>query len=143
RGDHGAERQKPRRQRAFHGRLDHPPPRRSRRRRARAADGAFQPRLHARARRHGPSRQLADRLRSRIRGADARHAERHPGKLHPLGADLNAGAAMTMTTRIDNARVIRAATGTELTAKSWLTEAPLRMLMNNLDPGVAEKPSEL
>src|SRR5437588_10172823 len=46
-------------------------------------------------------------------------------------------------TRIDNARVIRAARGTELTAKSWLTEAPLRMLMNNLDPEVAEKPAEL
>ena len=46
-------------------------------------------------------------------------------------------------TRIDNQRVIRAAHGTELSAKSWLTEAPLRMLMNNLDPGVAEKPSEL
>ena len=43
-------------------------------------------------------------------------------------------------TRIDNARVIRAARGTELSAKSWLTEAPLRMLMNNLDPDVAEKP---
>ncbi|NJO33358.1 MAG: urocanate hydratase [Rhodospirillales bacterium] len=46
-------------------------------------------------------------------------------------------------TRIDNARVIRAPHGTELTAKSWLTEAPLRMLMNNLDPDVAERPSEL
>jgi len=46
-------------------------------------------------------------------------------------------------TRIDNARVIRAAHGTELSAKSWLTEAPLRMLMNNLDPMVAEKPGEL
>jgi urocanate hydratase len=46
-------------------------------------------------------------------------------------------------TRIDNARVIRAPHGTELSAKSWLTEAPLRMLMNNLDPDVAEKPSEL
>src|ERR671910_1860297 len=46
-------------------------------------------------------------------------------------------------TRIDNARVIRAAHGTELSAKSWLTEAPLRMLMNNLDPDVAERPSEL
>lgn len=48
-----------------------------------------------------------------------------------------------MTTRIDNARTIRAATGTEISAKSWLTEAPLRMLMNNLDPMVAEKPGEL
>ena len=46
-------------------------------------------------------------------------------------------------TRIDNARTIRAPRGTELSAKSWLTEAPLRMLMNNLDPEVAEKPSEL
>jgi urocanate hydratase len=45
--------------------------------------------------------------------------------------------------RIDNARVIRAPRGTDLSAKSWLTEAPLRMLMNNLDPDVAEKPSEL
>jgi urocanate hydratase len=46
-------------------------------------------------------------------------------------------------TRIDNARVIRAPRGTELSAKSWLTEAPMRMLMNNLDPDVAEKPGEL
>jgi urocanate hydratase len=46
-------------------------------------------------------------------------------------------------TRIDNARVIRSPHGTDLSAKSWLTEAPLRMLMNNLDPDVAEKPGEL
>ncbi len=41
------------------------------------------------------------------------------------------------------ARVIRAPRGTQLTCKSWLTEAPMRMLMNNLDPEVAEKPEEL
>jgi urocanate hydratase len=46
-------------------------------------------------------------------------------------------------TRLDNTRVIRAARGTERTAKSWLTEAPLRMLMNNLDPDIAERPEEL
>ena len=46
-------------------------------------------------------------------------------------------------TRIDNARVIRAARGNQLSAKSWLTEAPMRMLMNNLDPDVGEKPNEL
>src|SRR6202012_612181 len=46
-------------------------------------------------------------------------------------------------TRIDNARVIRAARGSDLSAKSWLTEAPIRMLMNNLDTDVAEKPGEL
>ncbi|RYG87037.1 urocanate hydratase, partial [bacterium] len=45
--------------------------------------------------------------------------------------------------RIDTSRVIRAPHGTTLSAKSWLTEAPLRMLMNNLDPGVAERPEEL
>jgi urocanate hydratase len=40
-------------------------------------------------------------------------------------------------------RVIRAAHGTRLSARSWLTEAPLRMLMNNLDPEVAERPEDL
>jgi urocanate hydratase len=45
--------------------------------------------------------------------------------------------------RLDNSRSIKAPTGTGLNAKSWLTEAPLRMLMNNLDPEVAEHPEEL
>jgi len=40
-------------------------------------------------------------------------------------------------------RTIRAPRGTTLSAKSWLTEAPLRMLMNNLDPQVAERPEDL
>ncbi len=40
-------------------------------------------------------------------------------------------------------RTIKADTGTCLSAKSWLTEAPLRMLMNNLDPEVAERPEDL
>ncbi len=40
-------------------------------------------------------------------------------------------------------RTIKAPTGTELQAKSWLTEAPLRMIMNNLDPDVAERPEDL
>ncbi len=38
---------------------------------------------------------------------------------------------------------IRAARGNALSARSWMTEAPLRMLMNNLDPEVAENPAEL
>ena len=46
-------------------------------------------------------------------------------------------------TRNDPSRTIIAPTGTTLTAKSWLTEAPLRMLMNNLHPDVAERPQEL
>jgi urocanate hydratase len=40
-------------------------------------------------------------------------------------------------------RIVKSPTGTELSAKSWLTEAPLRMLMNNLDPEVAERPQDL
>src|SRR6202046_1667350 len=40
-------------------------------------------------------------------------------------------------------RVIRAPRGPRLQAKSWRTEAPLRMLMNNLDPEVAERPEDL
>jgi urocanate hydratase len=40
-------------------------------------------------------------------------------------------------------RVIRASRGKTLSARSWLTEAPLRMLMNNLDPEVAERPGDL
>ncbi|MGO8801272.1 MAG: urocanate hydratase [Roseiarcus sp.] len=50
---------------------------------------------------------------------------------------------MSANPRIDNARFIRAPRGPEISARSWLTEAPLRMLMNNLDPDVAEKPGEL
>lgn len=48
-----------------------------------------------------------------------------------------------MTNPRHNIRDVRAPRGTELNAKSWLTEAPLRMLMNNLDPDVAERPHEL
>ncbi|MDO6707987.1 urocanate hydratase [Photobacterium sp. 1_MG-2023] len=45
--------------------------------------------------------------------------------------------------RLDTTRTIKAPTGTQLNAKSWLTEAPLRMLMNNLHPDVAEHPHSL
>ena len=45
--------------------------------------------------------------------------------------------------RLDNSRIVRAARGADLSARSWLTEAPLRMLMNNLDREVAERPEEL
>jgi urocanate hydratase len=40
-------------------------------------------------------------------------------------------------------RTVRAARGSTLTARSWQTEAPMRMLMNNLDPDVAERPQDL
>jgi urocanate hydratase len=48
-----------------------------------------------------------------------------------------------MKSRLDNARRIASPRGSTLSAKSWLTEAPLRMLMNNLDAEVAERPEEL
>ena len=48
-----------------------------------------------------------------------------------------------MTNARHNVRDVYPATGTEITAKSWLTEAPMRMLMNNLHPDVAENPHEL
>ena len=44
---------------------------------------------------------------------------------------------------MEGARPVRAARGTTLTARQWSTEAPLRMLMNNLDPDVAERPDDL
>lgn len=50
---------------------------------------------------------------------------------------------MTTPNRLDNTRSIRAPRGATLSCKSWLTEAPLRMLMNNLDAEVAENPQEL
>ena len=49
----------------------------------------------------------------------------------------------TMTDPRRNARTVRSPRGPELNARSWQTEAPLRMLMNNLDPEVAENPHEL
>ncbi|MBV1790656.1 urocanate hydratase [Marinobacterium sp. D7] len=45
--------------------------------------------------------------------------------------------------RHDPSRVIKAPTGSEKTCKSWLTEAAMRMLMNNLHPDVAERPEDL
>ncbi|HXI86019.1 MAG TPA: hypothetical protein VNH64_01065, partial [Parvularculaceae bacterium] len=45
--------------------------------------------------------------------------------------------------RFKNARVVKPRTGPEIKAKYWTTEAPVRMLMNNLSPDVAERPEEL
>jgi urocanate hydratase len=50
---------------------------------------------------------------------------------------------MNAPTRIDTTRTIRAPRGTDLSCKSWLTEAAFRMIQNNLDPEVAENPHEL
>ena len=48
-----------------------------------------------------------------------------------------------MNPTVANVRTVYPPTGPEITAKSWLTEAPMRMLMNNLHPEVAENPNEL
>ena len=48
-----------------------------------------------------------------------------------------------MSSRTDPSRTLRAPRGTDISCKSWLTEAALRMLHNNLDPDVAERPEEL
>jgi urocanate hydratase len=48
-----------------------------------------------------------------------------------------------MSTRKDTSRTIRAPRGATLNCRSWLTEAPFRMIQNNLDPDVAENPAEL
>ena len=48
-----------------------------------------------------------------------------------------------MSSRSKGSRQVRAPRGPQRSAKSWLTEAPLRMIMNNLDPEVAENPDEL
>src|SRR5690349_19383496 len=45
--------------------------------------------------------------------------------------------------KLDNVRVVRAPRGAEMSCKTWGAEAALRMLMNNLDPDVAERPQEL
>ncbi|HEX6832597.1 MAG TPA: urocanate hydratase, partial [Rudaea sp.] len=50
---------------------------------------------------------------------------------------------MNAPTRIDTTRTVRAPRGSQLHCRSWLAEAAFRMIQNNLDPDVAEKPSEL
>jgi urocanate hydratase len=52
-------------------------------------------------------------------------------------------SSATSTQPVPGPRPVRAARGTTLTARSWQTEAPLRMLQNNLDPEVAERPDDL
>ena len=58
-------------------------------------------------------------------------------------AIIAAAASANTDPRHDASRVIRAPRGTELTCKSWLTEAAYRMIQNNLDAEVAERPQDL
>jgi urocanate hydratase len=61
----------------------------------------------------------------------------------PLAPRRKRRIVAAMTDRLRNAPAIRAPRGLEISAKHWSTEAPLRMLMNNLDDEVAERPGEL
>src|SRR3990167_3689230 len=76
-----------------------------------------------------------------------RHCARFLGKFYNPLTPLPARACSPMKERTmldrKNSRDIYPATGTEITAKSWQTEAAMRMLMNNLHPDVAENPHEL
>src|SRR4029453_13918229 len=74
----------------------------------------------------GPRHRRGGRPRRGRRTAD-RHRHRTELKEFPM----------------DGARPVRSPRGTSLTARSWQTEAPLRMLQNNLDPEVAERPDDL
>src|SRR5262245_10009269 len=74
--------------------------------------------------------RLGHRRQPPHRGRTVAQARAHDGR-RARGLEMNAP------------RIVRAARGTQLSAKSWLTEAPLRMLMNNLDPEVAERPEDL
>ncbi len=56
---------------------------------------------------------------------------------------MSTPTAPTADPRYDATRVVRAPRGPKLTCKSWLTEAPYRMIQNNLDPEVAENPKAL
>src|SRR5258708_6119429 len=80
---------------------------------------------------NSPSPALRERVPRAARRGGGSLPLRHP---HP---------PPSAPTRLDNPRSIRAPRGTALSCKSWLTEAPLRMLMNNLDAEVAENPQEL
>ena len=86
--------------------------------------------------------RLLRRGRAQPLGPGARrpgHPDPHPDplRLHHLRKGPR------MSNRRDNQRIIRAPHGAERSCQSWQTEAALRMLMNNLDPAVAENPQEL
>ena len=58
-------------------------------------------------------------------------------------AEINSYLCIINSNKTMEKHNIKAPTGTKITCKSWLTEAPMRMLMNNLDPDVAERPDDL
>ena len=85
-------------------------------------------------------------LPQRAVGAEGLIAARPPGTPLTRAAAAPPGSAPPASSRrvgMTTPRVVRAPRGTQLTCKSWLTEAAFRMLQNNLDPEVAERPQDL
>src|SRR3569623_838255 len=132
---------RPRARRPLPRRLDDAPLRPAGTGCARDPDGARDARLSRRTRRGADRGQLAAALEPRTRRPAARRPRPHPRRRHGLCERRR--MTRPENPRMDNQRHIAAPTGTELSAKSWLTEAPLRMLMNNLDARVAENPQVL
>ena len=104
-------------------------------------------RRRARALRAGARRPLAlrrhraGRRRDRATARSSRRPRRRSGSCDERRPSLDAGMVEALARRPLGR--IRAPRGTQLNARSWQTEAPLRMLLNNLDPEVAERPEEL
>ena len=105
--------------------------------------------FHAPLRSSAPLEEARAILRERVPGLEedrylapdiaALDGPRRRGRARPHRR-APGGVRMTVPS---NERVVRAQRGLSLSAKSWQAEAPLRMLMNNLDPEVAERPGEL
>ena len=76
-------------------------------------------------------------------GPASRPGDRRRRRFRRLTAGADRRGVRYRAPRMKGARPVRAARGTTLTARSWQTEAPLRMLQNNLDPDVAERPDDL
>src|SRR5262249_49375490 len=78
------------------------------------------------------------------RGRPAAHRRRRdPGALGALERAAQAGGRGHRGMNPVAARTVRAPRGTDLSCRGWIQEAALRMLMNNLDPEVAERPDDL
>src|SRR6185312_3438627 len=131
-----------------HRRAGTRPPRRSPRPR-RGCTGALRPQRRRAARfaglrRYRLSRTRRDGRRVLARSRGPPHSRgQDRGGLSPRHRSADGRLRMESSSRRDNSRSIRAPRGTALSCRSWQTEAALRMLMNNLDAEVAEKPQEL
>ena len=110
-------------------------------RRGRARGARRRPRSLAQARRGS----LAERRHRARRRRDPLRGDRRGGRVGGRGARMSAPVATDATVEAlcGDLSAIRAPRGTSLNARSWQTEAPLRMLLNNLDPEVAEHPERL